>query len=68
MQSSDSEVTFELRHHVVQVVLQLVVGGELEAHVVLGDSGERLGRIDASLVQDAVDAESCGGKNESTGV
>lgn len=28
----------------------------------MGDSGEGLRRIDPSLVQDAVDAECCGGK------
>ena len=54
--------TFELSHHVGEVVLQLVVGGELQAHVVLGDPREALRGVDAPLVQDAVDAEGCGGQ------
>lgn len=51
--------TFELRYHVGQVALQLGVSSELKAHVILGDSGERLRRVDPSLVQDAVDTECC---------
>lgn len=51
--------TFKLRHHVSQIVLQLGVGSELETHVIVGNSGECLWRIDSPLVQDAVNAESC---------
>ena len=50
-------LTFQLRHHVGQVGLQLCVGGHHQAEVVLGDPGERLRRVDAALVQNAVDAE-----------
>lgn len=57
MRNSLLRQTFELGHHVGQVVLQLGIGGELQAHVVLGDSGERLWRVDSPLVQDAVDAK-----------
>lgn len=64
---SRCEPTFELRHHIGQVVLQFGVSGKLKAHVIMGDSGECLWRIDAPLVQDAVDAECCGGKSESNG-
>lgn len=52
-------LTFELGHNVGQVVLQFGVRGELQTHVVVTDSGEGLRRIDAPLVQDAVDAERC---------
>lgn len=54
--------TFELRHHIGQVVLQIGVCGLLKDHVVVGDPCESLWRIDASLIQDAVDAKGCGGK------
>lgn len=54
--------TFELRNHVGQVVLQIGVCGLLKDHVIVGDPCERLWRIDASLIQDAVDAKGCGGK------
>lgn len=60
-----TEDTFELRHHVGQVVLQFGVSGKLKAHVIVGDSSECLWRIDAPLVQDAVDAKGCGVKRES---
>lgn len=60
-----TEDTFELRHHVGQVVLQFGVSGKLKAHVIVGDSCECLWRIDAPLVQDAVDAKGCGVKRES---
>lgn len=56
--------TFELRHHIGQVVLQFGISGELKAHVIVGDPGERLWRIDAPLVEDAVDAKCCGGERE----
>lgn len=62
-----TEDTFELRHHVGQVVLQFGVSGKLKAHVIVGDSCECLWRIDAPLVQDAVDAKGCGVKRESNG-
>ena len=54
--------TFELSHDLGEVVLELAVGGELQAHVVLGDPCEALRGVDAPLVQDAVDAEGCGGE------
>lgn len=59
IKQQSGEATFELRHHVGQVVLQFGIGGQLKAHVIVGDSGERLWRIDAPLVQDAVDAKCC---------
>lgn len=55
----------ELRHYVGQVVLQFGISGELKTHVIVGDSGERLWRINAPLVQDAVDAKCCGGEDGS---
>lgn len=51
--------TFELRDDVGQVVLQLAVGGQLKAHVVLCDPGKGFCWINPSLVQDAVDPERC---------
>lgn len=62
-----SEATFELRYHIGQVILQCGISVELKAHVIVCDSGECLRRIDAPLVQDAVDAKCCGGKNLSSG-
>lgn len=53
-----------MRHHVGQVVLQFGVGGELKAHVIVGDYAEGLWRVDATLEQDAVDAERCRGQRE----
>lgn len=53
-----------MRHHVGQVVLQFGISAKLKAHVIVGDSGECLWRIDAPLVQDAVDAKCCGGKRD----
>lgn len=47
--------TFHLLHHVVEVVLQLGVGGDQQGEPVLLDAGEGLGGVDAPLVQDAVD-------------
>lgn len=57
IQGTRKQSTFELRHHVRQVVLQFGISGKLKAHVIVGDSGECLWRIDAPLVQDAVDAK-----------
>jgi len=57
-----TESTFELRDHIGQVGLQLGVSGELKAHVIVGDSGERLWRIDAPLVEDTVNAKCWEGK------
>lgn len=51
--------TFHLLHHVVEVVLQLGVGGDEEREPVLLDTGEGLGRVDAPLVEDAVDPIDC---------
>lgn len=62
--AADCSKTFELRHHVGQVVLQLGVRGQLEAHVIVGDPGERLWRIDATLVQDAADAKGWDGDTQ----
>lgn len=49
-----------MRHHVGQVVVQPGLRGDLEAHVIVSDPGERLWGVNAPLVQDAVDAEGCG--------
>lgn len=65
IKKQSTEDTFELRYHVGQVVLQFGISGKLKAHVIVGDSAECLWRIDAALVQDAVDAKCCGGKSES---
>lgn len=62
MQKIIQKWTFELRHHIGQVVLQIGVCGLLKDHVIVGDPCESLRRIDASLIQDAVDAKGCGGK------
>lgn len=51
--------TFELVHDAAQVALQLGVGGDEQREAVLLRAGEGLGRVDAALVQDAVDAVSC---------
>ena len=51
--------TFELSYNFSQVVIQVGVRGELQAHVILGDSTERLRGIDATLVQNTVDSECC---------
>ena len=51
--------TFHLLHHVVEVVLQLGVGGDEEGEPVLLDAGEGLGGVDAPLVEDAVDPIGC---------
>lgn len=56
--------TLKLRHHVGQVVFQFGVSGELETHVIVSDSSKYLWRIDAPLVQDAIDAKSCDGKRK----
>lgn len=58
-EKTNTLATFELSHHIGQVGLQFGVSSELQAHVIVGDSGERLWRVNASLVQDAVDAECC---------
>lgn len=60
------KLTFELRDDVGQVVLQLAVGGQVKAHVVLRDSGEGLRRVNPSLVQDAVDPERYGSQTEAS--
>ncbi len=56
-----------MRHHTGQVLLQFGVSGKLKAHIIVGDSSERLWRVDAPLVQDAVYAKCCGGKTEWNG-
>lgn len=56
---SNPSITFELGHHITEVCLEFGVSGELQTHVIVGDPGKGLWRIDASLVQDAVDAKSC---------
>ena len=51
--------TFDLLHDAAKVGVDLVVLGEPEREVVLLGGPERLGRVDAALVQDRVDAEIC---------
>lgn len=55
-------LTFHLFHHVVEVVLQLGVGGDEQGKPVLLDAGEGLGGVDAPLVQNTVDAIGCAHK------
>lgn len=50
MQFVQNRPTFELCHHIGEVVLQFGLGGELQTHVILGDSAEGFCRVDASLV------------------
>lgn len=49
--------TFELRNHIWEVFLQVAVSSDQQAHVIVVNSGERLWRIDPTLVKDAVDAK-----------
>ena len=51
--------TFDLLHDVGEVAVDLVVLGDPQREVVLLRRPERLGRVDAALIQDRVDAEIC---------